>query len=111
MLPIFALTTVFLESLGSLHNFAILGSILWVGNSTTGMVPAFLKSIQIAAGDRSCFVFSSRNGLSVISCSLAALFQTTKISMPHVATGVGDVLLCWCRNGIYCTFVFGILPK
>jgi hypothetical protein len=43
MLPIFALTTVFLESLGSLHNFAILGSILWVGNSTTGMVPAFFK--------------------------------------------------------------------
>ena len=35
----FALITVFFESLGSLHMFAILGSILSVGYSRKGMVP------------------------------------------------------------------------
>jgi hypothetical protein len=43
MSPIFALITVFLEPLGSLLIFAILGSILSVGGSRKGMVPAFLK--------------------------------------------------------------------
>ena len=43
MLPIFALITVFRESLGSLHTFAILGSILSVGSSRKGMMPAFLE--------------------------------------------------------------------
>jgi hypothetical protein len=45
MPPIFALITVFLESLGSLHIFAILGSILSVGGSRKGKVPAFLNLI------------------------------------------------------------------
>ena len=44
--------TMFLMSLGP-YVFAILGSILSVGDSRKGMVPAFLK-FQIAAGDRSC---------------------------------------------------------
>jgi hypothetical protein len=39
MSPISALMTVFLESLGSLHIFAIIGSILLVGRSRKGMVP------------------------------------------------------------------------
>ena len=52
MSPTFALITVFLEFLGSLHIFTTLGSILFVGNSRRGMVPAFLK-FQIAAGDGS----------------------------------------------------------
>jgi len=82
----FALITVFLGSLGSLHIFAILGSILSVGGSKKGMVPAFIN-FQIAAGDRSCFNFSNQDGLFTISCSLAALFQTTKMRMPHVVTG------------------------
>jgi len=56
MSPIFALITVFLESLGSLHIFAILGSILSVGGSRKGILPAFLK-FQTAACDRSCFIF------------------------------------------------------
>jgi len=60
MSPIFAFITVFLESLGSLHIFAILGSILPVGGSRRGMVPAFLD-FQIAAGDRSCFIFSDQD--------------------------------------------------
>jgi len=77
----FALITVFLGSLGSLHIFAILGSILSVGGSKKGMVPAFIN-FQIAAGDRSCFNFSNQDGLFTISCSLAALFQTTKMRMP-----------------------------
>jgi len=36
--------TVFLKYLGSQHNFAIFGSILSVGGSRTGMVPAVLNS-------------------------------------------------------------------
>jgi hypothetical protein len=48
------------------------------------MVPAFLR-FQIAAGDRFCFIFSNQDGLSVISCSLAALFQIIKMRMPHHA--------------------------
>jgi hypothetical protein len=40
MLPIFALITVFLDSLESLHIFAIHGSILSVGGSRKDMVPA-----------------------------------------------------------------------
>jgi hypothetical protein len=44
---------------------------------------------QIAAGDRSCFIFSNQDGLFVISCSMAALLQITpKIRiMPYVASG------------------------
>ena len=86
----FALITVFLGSLGSLHIFAILGSILSVGGSKKGMVPAFIN-FQIAAGDRSCFIFSNQDGLFVISCYLAALFQTTKMRVSHVAYGRGGV--------------------
>ena len=56
MSPIFALITVSLESFGSLYIFAILGSILSVGGSRKGMVPAFLK-FQIAAGDRLLVLF------------------------------------------------------
>jgi len=48
---IIALITVFLESLGSLHNCAILGSILSVCSSRKGMVPAFLE-FQITVGDK-----------------------------------------------------------
>jgi len=90
--PIFALIIMFLESLGSLHIFAILGSILLIGGSRKGlgMVPAFLK-FQIAAGDWSCFIFSNQDGLFVISCSLAALFQTTRMRMPHMWFWQG-----WC---------------
>ena len=44
MSPIFALITVFLESLGSLHIFAILDSILSVGGSRKDMVPDFKTS-------------------------------------------------------------------
>jgi hypothetical protein len=32
--------------------------------------------------------------LFVISCILAALFQTAKMHMPHVASGRGGVLFC-----------------
>jgi hypothetical protein len=42
MSPMFALISMFHEALGSLHIFAILGSILSVGCSRKGMVPAFL---------------------------------------------------------------------
>ena len=107
--PIFALIIMFLESLGSLHIFAILGSILLIGGSRKGlgMVPAFLK-FQIAAGDWSCFIFSNQDGLFVISCSLAALFQTTRMRMPHVASGVS---LCWYRSGMWRMLVFGIFPR
>ena len=49
--PKFALITVFLQSLGSLYIFAILGSILIVGGSRKGMLPAFCRwlarSIQV----------------------------------------------------------------
>ena len=44
--------TLFLDSLGSLHIFAILGSILSVGGSRKHMVPAFLE-FQVASGDMS----------------------------------------------------------
>jgi len=94
MSPILALITVFLRSLWSLLIFAILGSILSVGGLRKGMVPAFFK-FQISAGDRSCFIFSNQDGLYVTSCSLAMLFQTTKMHMPHDASGRGGVLLCW----------------
>ena len=94
MSPIFALVTVFLKSLGSLHISVILGSMLSVGALQKGMVPAFLK-FQIAASDRSCFIFSNQGRLFVISCSLAALLQTTRVRIPHVASGRGGVLLCW----------------
>jgi hypothetical protein len=63
--------TTFLESLGSLHIFAILGNILFVGGSRKGTLSAFLKFL-VASGDRSCFIFSNQDGLFVISCSLAA---------------------------------------
>ena len=43
MSPILALIPVLFESLGSLHIFAILGSILSVGGPRKGMVPAFLN--------------------------------------------------------------------
>ena len=86
MSPIFAMIILILKSLESIHIFAILGSILSVGGSKKGMVPAFIN-FQIAAGDRSCFIFSNQDGLFTISCSLAALFQTTKMRMPHVVTG------------------------
>jgi len=92
----FALLAVFLESLGSLHVFAILGGILSVGGLRKGMVPAFLK-FQIASGDTSCFVF--QDGFFVISCSLAVFKQNTTICMPHVASGRGGVLLSWYRSG------------
>jgi hypothetical protein len=65
MSPIFALITVFLESLGILDIFAILSSILLVVGSRQYMVPALLK-FQIAAGDRPCFIFSNRDGLFVM---------------------------------------------
>ena len=73
MSPIFALITVFLESLGSLHIFAILGSILSVGGSRKGMVPAFLN-FQISAGDRICFIFSDQDRVFVTSCLLSGSF-------------------------------------
>ena len=92
MSPIFALITVSLESFGSLYIFAILGSILSDDGLRKGMVPAFLK-FQIAAGDRSCVIFSNQDGLFVVSCSLAALFQTTRMRMPHVASG--GVVFCF----------------
>ena len=57
-------------------------------------MPAFLK-FQIAAGDMSCLIVSIQDGLFVISCSLAALIQTNRMRMPHVASGMGGVLLCW----------------
>jgi hypothetical protein len=43
MSPILALITVFLEPLGSLLIFAILGSILLVNDSRKGMVSVFLN--------------------------------------------------------------------
>jgi len=90
MSPIFAFITVILEPLGSLHIFAIFGSILSVGGSRTGMVPAFLK-YQIAAGDRSCLLYFFYPSWFVISCFLAALFQTTKMRMPHVASAAQQI--------------------
>ena len=60
MSPIFTLITLFLQSLGSLHIFVILGSILSIGGLWKVMVPAFFK-FQIAAGDRSCFIFSDQD--------------------------------------------------
>jgi len=54
------------------------------------MVPALVKFL-IAASDRSCFIFSNQDGLFVISCYLAALFQTTKMRVSHVAYGRGGV--------------------
>ena len=45
MSQLLALITVFLESLGSLHIFAVLGSILLVVGSRKRMVHAFLISI------------------------------------------------------------------
>jgi len=71
--PIFALITLSFESLGSLHIFAILGSILSVGGSRKSTVPAFFE-FQIAAGDILCFISFNHDGLLVISCSFAALF-------------------------------------
>ena len=94
MSPIFALVTVFLKSLGSLHISVILGSMLSVGALQKGMVPAFLK-FQIAASNRSCFILCNQDRLFVISFSLAALLQTTRVRIPHVASGRGGVLLCW----------------
>ena len=82
MLPIFALITVFLESLGILDIFAILSSILLVVGSRQYMVPALLK-FQIAAGDRPCFIFSNRDGLFVIqlpSMKKAHSFQLGALS-------------------------------
>ena len=70
-------------------------------------VPAFLN-FQIAAGDRSCFNFSNQDGLFTISCSLAALFQTTKMRLPHVASGRGGVLLAG-RNGCSTLLSLGYL--
>jgi hypothetical protein len=53
-------STLFYESLGSLHKFAILGSILSVGGSRKGMVPAFLNSrLPLVMG----LVLLSRNRL------------------------------------------------
>jgi hypothetical protein len=57
MSPILALIPVLFESLGSLHIFAILGSILSVGGSRKGMARAFLK-FQVAA-DRVLFYYSN----------------------------------------------------
>ena len=55
VLSVFILA-VFLESLGSLHVFAILGSILLVGGSRRGMLPAFMK-FHVASDDKACFIF------------------------------------------------------
>jgi hypothetical protein len=94
----FALINVFLKSLKSLHSFAVLDSTLSVGGSRllggsrNSMVPAFLI-FQIAPGDRSCFIFSNQDGLFVKSCSLAALFQTSEVRMPH-AGGGRQTILC-----------------
>jgi len=108
MSPIFALIIMFFESSRSLH-IAILGSTISVGGSRKGMVPAFFK-FQIAAGDRSGFIFSKQDGLCVISCSLAALFQTAKfpvsplraIGSPYI-TPIADGTLddreqCYCSS-------------
>ena len=73
MSPIFALIIVSLESFGSLYIFAILGSILSDDGLRKGMVPAFLK-FQIAAGDRSCVIFSNQDGLFVASKLLPGSF-------------------------------------
>jgi hypothetical protein len=59
MLPIFALISVFLESLGSLHIFAILGTTLTVGGSRRGMVPAFLN-FQTTSGEGKLVVDKQR---------------------------------------------------
>ena len=92
--PIFALITVFLESLGSLHICAILGSILSVGCPKKEWCLRFgNSSLPLVIG--LVLFFSNPDGLFVRSCSMATLFQTTKMRMPHVAPGRGGVLLCW----------------
>jgi hypothetical protein len=80
-----ALMTVFLESLGSLHIVAILGSIFSLAVQEKNG-----SKLQIATGDMSCFILefeflSSQDELFVISCSVAVLFQANRIHMPHVA--------------------------
>ena len=74
-----ALIIVFLESLVSLHMFAVLDSSLSVGGSRKRYIACVFKS-QIASG-MSCLNFLSRWGLS--SCSLAALSQSTRIQQPR----------------------------
>jgi len=91
--PISPFAAVFLESLGGLHNLSSLGDSLSFGGSGKGKLPAYLN-FHVASGNKSCFTFS-QDGLFVISCSLAALFQTTRMCMSYVAAGRGGVLLCW----------------
>ena len=91
VLPVFILA-VFIESL-EVCIFLHFWQYPFSWRLTKGTVPAFLN-FQIAAGDRSCFIFSNRDGMFLTSCSLAALIQPTRMRMPHVASGRGGVILC-----------------
>ena len=59
-------------------------------------MPAFLI-YQIASGNRSCFIFANQDGLFLISCSLAALFQTAKMRMPKLL--LAGVVFCFAGRG------------
>ena len=63
------------------------------------IMPAFMK-FQIATDDRSCFTFSNQDGLFVISYSLAATFQATKMRMPHLL--LAGVVFCFAGRGVAC---------
>ena len=103
-----ALMTVFLESLESLHILANLGSILSVGGLRRSVVPAFLF-FQIAAGDRFCFIVVYQDWLLATSCSLAALFHTTRMRMPQLL--LAGLVFCFTEEWHVARFVFGIFPR
>jgi len=108
VLPMFALITVFLEFLGCLHIFANFGRILSVGGLRKGAVPVFIR-FQIASGDRSCLVlskFSNQAGLFVMSCSLAALLQTTRMCMPQLL--LAGVVFGVTGRGVACSALLSL---
>jgi len=88
----FPFAAVFLESLGSLHKpfLAILPFPL-----------EFRESFAACISEIPCciwwlvLIISNQDCSFVISCSLAALFQTTRIHTSHIASGRGGILLCW----------------
>ena len=98
MLPIFALKTVVIESLGSLHIFAMLAVSFQLAIQGKVWCLLFVK-FQIAAVAR-CFTFSNQDGLFVISYSLAATFQATKMRMPHLL--LAGVVFCFAGRGVAC---------
>ena len=72
----------------------------------SGLRAKALMNILSLHAIRSCFISSNQDGLYVMSCYLTALFQNTKMRMPHVASG--RVVTCFAGRGVACSTLLSL---